>query len=129
MLCLVDSDAFAVDMDRAQSSPYIHVGCDETGTPPTLPGYGAFASKHNISDGSDLFAYYVKTMADAVKKTGKQAMIWGPAQMKRLEPGDAVVRLSQKMTFVTATGTDANEWRDFAACLLFPCHVWLIVSR
>ena len=74
-----------------KSSPYIHVGCDETGTPPSLPGYGAFAAKHNITDGSDLFAYYVKTMADAVKKTGKQAMIWGPAQMKRLQPGDAVV--------------------------------------
>ena len=24
------------------------------------------------------------------KKTGKQAMIWGPAQLKRLQPGDAV---------------------------------------
>ena len=49
-----------------------------------------FVGRHNITDGSDLFAYYVKAMADAVKKTGKQAMIWGPAQLKRLQPGDAV---------------------------------------
>ena len=27
------------------SSPYIHVGCDETSTPPTLPGYPAFAQQ------------------------------------------------------------------------------------
>jgi hexosaminidase len=78
-----------------QSSPYIHVGCDETGTPPSLPGYPAFAKEHNISGGGDLFAYYVKTMADAVKKTGKTAMIWGPAALERLEPNDAVVMVWQ----------------------------------
>ena len=55
-----------------KSSPYIHVGCDETSKPPSLPGYASFATEHNISDGQDLFAYYVKTMADAVKQTGKQ---------------------------------------------------------
>lgn len=42
--------------DIFQSSPYIHVGCDETSTPPSLPGYPEFAAKHNISDGEDLFA-------------------------------------------------------------------------
>lgn len=34
-------------------------------------------------------------MADAVKSTGKQAMIWGPAAMQRLEPNDAVVMVWQ----------------------------------
>jgi hypothetical protein len=42
------------------TSPYMHVGCDETGTPTSLPGYQPFAAKHNISGASDLFAYYVK---------------------------------------------------------------------
>ena len=65
-----------------KSSPYIHIGCDETGTPPSLPGYPTFAAEHNISGGSDLFAYYVKTMADAVKKVDKKAIIWGPAQVR-----------------------------------------------
>lgn len=29
--------------DVFKSSPYIHVGCDETSTPPSLPGYKPFA--------------------------------------------------------------------------------------
>jgi hypothetical protein len=62
--------------DIFSSSPYIHVGCDETSTPPSLPGYKQFATEHNISGGEDLFAYYVKTMVEAVKKTGKKPMIW-----------------------------------------------------
>eukprot|EP00040_Diaphanoeca_grandis_P023778 m.129835 g.129835 ORF g.129835 m.129835 type:complete len:646 (-) comp29435_c0_seq1:68-2005(-) len=79
-----------------QSSPYIHVGCDETGTPSSLPGFGPFAKKHNITDGADLFAYYVKYMADAVRSVGKQAIIWGPASLTRLEPGDAVIMAWQE---------------------------------
>eukprot|EP01047_Picozoa_sp_COSAG01_P026435 COSAG01_NODE_1704_length_9434_cov_159.120193_2_plen_683_part_00 len=94
-----------------KSSPYIHVGCDETSTPPTLPGYKDFAPKHNISGGSDLFAYYVKTMADAVKSNGKQAMIWGPAAMQRLEPGDAVVMVWQGSDGVAAEAESHGlEW-------------------
>jgi hypothetical protein len=111
--------------DIFKSSPYIHVGCDETSTPPSLPGYQQFANDHNISGGEDLFAYYVKTMVEAVKKTGKKPMIWyvqaraharthawihvcprfvlhiccacgrGPAAMQRLEPDDAVVMVWQ----------------------------------
>jgi hypothetical protein len=30
-------------------------------------------------------------MADAVKAVGKQAIIWGPASLDRLNPGDAAV--------------------------------------
>ena len=73
------------------SSPFIHVGCDETGTPTSLPGYDGFAAKHNISGAADLFAFYVKFMADSVRATGKTAIIWGPASLDRLEPDDAVV--------------------------------------
>jgi N-acetyl-beta-hexosaminidase len=77
--------------DVFHTSPFMHVGCDETSTPETLPGYDDFAQKHGIKDGGDLFAYYVKFMADAVNATGKKAMIWGPAALDRLQAKDAIV--------------------------------------
>lgn len=84
------------------TSPYVHIGCDETGTPTSLPGYPAFAKEHNITGASDLFAYYVKTMADYVKALGKQAIVWGPASLTRLQPGASqqVTRLQRTMRIV-----------------------------
>jgi len=73
------------------TAPYIHVGCDETATPESLPGYAVFAKEHGIANGTDLFAYYVKAMVDAVHAVGRQAMVWGPASLGRLEPGDAII--------------------------------------
>lgn len=73
------------------TAPFLHVGCDETATPASLPGFEAFAKAHGIKDASDLFAYYVKFMAEAVKATGKKAMLWGPGALGRLQPGDALL--------------------------------------
>lgn len=78
-----------------KSSPYFHIGCDETGTPTSLPGYAKFATEHGINGSADLFAYYVKTMADSVTALGKKAIVWGPASLTRLKPGDAVVMVWQ----------------------------------
>ena len=65
-----------------ESSPYMHIGCDETSTPASLPGYAAFTKKNNISDPSDLFAYYVKRLADKVSSLDKQAVVWSGASTK-----------------------------------------------
>eukprot|EP00052_Salpingoeca_macrocollata_P033271 m.327371 g.327371 ORF g.327371 m.327371 type:complete len:647 (-) comp49279_c0_seq1:20-1960(-) len=75
------------------TSPYFHIGCDETSTPASLPGYALFAKEHNITSPNDLFAYYVKAMVDSVTKHGKKAVLWGPAQLARLHKGDAVVMI------------------------------------
>eukprot|EP00300_Choanocystis_sp_HF-7_P010523 c16991_g1_i2.p1 GENE.c16991_g1_i2~~c16991_g1_i2.p1 ORF type:complete len:664 (+),score=111.49 c16991_g1_i2:37-2028(+) len=74
-----------------KSSPYIHVGCDETSTPPDLPGYDDFVKAHNITSPEDLFNYYVKRMADTVTAVGKQALVWEGAALGRLQPKDAIV--------------------------------------
>ena len=57
--------------------------------------YQQFANDHNISGGEDLFAYYVKTMVEAVKTTGKKPMIWYvQARMHRCMPE---IRASQML--------------------------------
>ena len=77
--------------DIFHPTPFIHVGCDETSTPTSLPGYADFAKRHGISGADDLFAYWVKRQADAVRALNKTAMLWGPASLARLQPGDAIV--------------------------------------
>lgn len=76
--------------DIFDSSPYIHIGCDETSTPSSLPGYKQFTEEHGIKSEEDLFAYYVKTLADMVKKRNKTAIVWGYAPLDRCDPGDVV---------------------------------------
>lgn len=92
--------------DIFSTSPYIHVGCDETSTPESMPGYAAFAKEHGIKSGSDLFAYYVKYMVDAVSAAGKKAMVWGPASLSRLNPDDAVIMIWQGDVGAAKTATD-----------------------
>ncbi|MCF7730094.1 MAG: family 20 glycosylhydrolase [Akkermansiaceae bacterium] len=56
-----------------QSSPYIHIGCDEARV---HTDDAQFLKDHGLKDDSDLFAWHVSRMNAIVKKHGKRTMAW-----------------------------------------------------
>ena len=60
-----------------KSSPYIHIGCDETawGAIEKSPEVVAYLKEHNLDHGG-LFKEHVLKMNDIVRKHGRQTIIW-----------------------------------------------------
>lgn len=65
------------------SSPYIHMGTDETGAGGliNLPEYQPYCKKHGLSEAAkgrahELFLHFIQRMNEIVRKHGKQAIAW-----------------------------------------------------
>lgn len=65
------------------SSPYIHIGTDETGAGGLikLPEYEPYCEKHGLSlaakgNAHELFLHFIQRMSEIVKKHGKQPVAW-----------------------------------------------------
>lgn len=89
-------ETLAVEMaDVFQSSPYIHIGCDEVGVGQIKRAkeYEAFLKQHEVKDAHDLFGYYVRRMVEIVKKQGKTPIAWQGAATGRVDPEDLIIML------------------------------------
>ncbi len=64
--------------DLFQSSPYFHIGGDETtmGRLLELPDTKHFMEKRGLKAGSELFHHFMRSLNDMVRKRGKVAIIW-----------------------------------------------------
>ena len=65
------------------SSPYIHIGTDETGAGGLikLPEYRPYCEKHGLAEAlngkaHELFLHFIQRMNEIVRKHGKQAIAW-----------------------------------------------------
>ena len=65
------------------SSPYIHMGTDETGAGGLikLPEYKPYCEKHGLTEAAngqahELFLHFIQRMNEIVRKHGKQAIAW-----------------------------------------------------
>ena len=74
-----------------KSSPYIHIGCDESSVAgiEKYPAVKARMAKMGLHNSGEVFTDYVNRMAAIVKKHGKQTIVWqdapiGPATDKSL---------------------------------------------
>jgi alpha-N-acetylglucosaminidase len=64
-----------------KSSPYIHIGCDESSVAgiEKYPAVKARMTKMGLHNAGEVFADYVNRMAAIVKKHGKQTIVWQDA--------------------------------------------------
>ena len=72
-----------------KSSPFFHIGCDETdlGVLAQQPEAQAYMKAHGIADVQALFVRHIQRMVQSVEKRGKQTIVWegaavDPATMK-----------------------------------------------
>ena len=97
----VVSDQFYKDYKQLMSeiasvfnnTKFFHIGCDETSASGfvSIPGYAAFIAAHNISGPSDVFAYYVKTLAGFAEELGRTPILWTGGDVSRLDPKEAII--------------------------------------
>lgn len=64
-----------------KSSPYIHMGSDESGVGgiEKYPAVKAVMAKENLKNSTEVFAWYINQMNTMVKKRGKQMIVWQDA--------------------------------------------------
>ncbi len=64
--------------DVFKSSPYFHIGSDEStiGRVPLHSGYKAFMEKHGLKNDGELANHFIARVNDLVKKHGKQTIKW-----------------------------------------------------
>ena len=64
--------------DVFKSSPYFHIGSDEStiGRVPLHSGYKAYMAKHGLNNDDDLANHFIARVNDIVKKHGKQTIKW-----------------------------------------------------
>ena len=89
-------DTLAGEMaDVFQSSPYIHIGCDEVGVGQVKRAkeYESFIKQQGLKDAHDLFGYYVQRMVEIVKKHGKTPIAWEGVATGRVNPDDLIIML------------------------------------
>jgi len=89
-------DKIAGEMAKVfESSPYIHIGCDEVGAGAVTRAkeYEAFIKKHDLKDAHDLFGYYVQRMVEIVIKHGKTPIAWDGAVVHRVDPADLIIMM------------------------------------
>jgi len=74
------------------SSPYVHIGADEvnTGAIKGAAGYAAFLKSHDLKSPHDVFIYYIKRMAQIVKKHGKISIAWEGVPMNAVDPDQMI---------------------------------------
>ena len=64
--------------DVFKSSPYFHIGSDEStiGRVPLHSGYKAFMEKHGLKNDGELANHFIARVNELVKKHGKQTIKW-----------------------------------------------------
>ncbi len=99
------------------SSPYFHVGCDETrwDVIGTLPQTQAYMQAHGIASLHDLFVQHVRRMNDIVRKHGKMTIVWEGAAT---EPAmrDQVIM----MTWIEGTAAATHMHRQGFTTITVP---------
>lgn len=93
-------DALVGDLcDMFKSSPYIHLGTDETSADglKKLPEYKVYTEKHGLKEAAEghaheLFSHFIARMDEIVKKHGRQMIVWGaPGSTAKVKaPTDAI---------------------------------------
>jgi hexosaminidase len=75
-----------------KTTPYIHIGCDETSLDGAFknapPG---FIKANKITGGSDLFAWHIGKMAEILKKHNKRTIVWEDAPITERVPKEVIV--------------------------------------
>ncbi|MCY2928375.1 MAG: family 20 glycosylhydrolase [Planctomycetota bacterium] len=79
--------------DVFQSSPYFHIGCDETqlGIVAGLPATKEYLAKHKMAGVGDLFIQHVQRMSQFVAKRGKKTIAWEGAPVPDSLKDDVIV--------------------------------------
>ncbi|HET6246573.1 MAG TPA: family 20 glycosylhydrolase [Tepidisphaeraceae bacterium] len=79
--------------DVFKSSPYVHIGCDETGTEGTekYPEVLDLVRREKLAGPHALFSYFVSRMAGIVKAHGKQTIVWEGAATDPIAPPRDVI--------------------------------------
>jgi hexosaminidase len=64
--------------DVFHNSPYIHIGGDEVniGALQKSPEYQEFTEKHNLSNPTEAYHYFVARMSRVVKDLGRRCVVW-----------------------------------------------------
>jgi hexosaminidase len=92
--------------DVFQSSPFVHIGCDEAslGGIEATPEVKAFMEKHRLSSTGAVFNHFVNRMHAIVKKHGKRMIVWEGAPLDPVAPPRDVIF----MPWVGGAGTAAD---------------------
>ncbi|MEI7837217.1 MAG: family 20 glycosylhydrolase, partial [Planctomycetota bacterium] len=79
--------------DVFKSSPYFHIGCDETqlGIVAELPATKEYLAKHNMTNVGELFIQHVQRMSQFVAQRGKKTIAWEGAPITDAVKDDVIV--------------------------------------
>ncbi|MCY2931422.1 MAG: family 20 glycosylhydrolase [Planctomycetota bacterium] len=75
-----------------KTTPYIHIGCDETSLDGAFKNAPAeFIKTNAITSGHDLFAWHIGKMAEILKKYKKRTIVWEDAPIAERVPKEVIV--------------------------------------
>lgn len=79
--------------DVFKSSPYFHIGCDETqlGILASLPSTIEYMAQHKMAGVHELFAQHITRMSQFAGKRGKKTIVWEGAQLRAPMTNDVIV--------------------------------------
>jgi hexosaminidase len=101
-----------------QSSPYFHIGCDETSLAGVekMPQAKAYMARHKLASPHALFNHFVNRMHGVVKKHGKRMIVWEGAALDPVAtPKDLIV-----MPWVGGAGTASGLVKNGYAVINAP---------